>query len=277
MIVLTGDIHHSSLKTGNQRASDIPEAVAAQHALRFAEEAGVKLTYFISGRTLAEEWELVKPLCISESVELGGHNWSCFQPAILHRACLKLTGSYNGPAWMQRRDARRTIDIIRQRTGRRIRCWRNHMYMHGPGTERALQAEGIEVVSDGVRRASTGPEAHPDGIVTFPINVIPDHEHLFHAERTPAWVSRWQRRYGWSDDFGPASYFIHEWIEMVIDQVRRNEAAGAVSNLIVHPITMYLADGFAAYRRLIDFLADYETVWMSEAAAAPRVAEGVCA
>ena len=121
VIVLTGDVHHSSLKTGNQRASDIPEAVAAQRALRLAEQAGVKLTYFLSGRSLVEEWDLVKPLCESESVELGGHNWSCFQPAILHRACLKLMGSYNGPAWLQRRDARRTIAVIRQRTGRRRR------------------------------------------------------------------------------------------------------------------------------------------------------------
>ena len=275
MIVLTGDIHHSSLRTGNQRASDIPEAVAAQRALRLAEEAGVKVTYFVSGRSLAEEWDLVEPICNSESVELGGHNWSCFQPAIVHRVCLKLTGSYNGPQWMQRRDARRTIDIIRRRTGRRIRCWRNHMYMHGPDTEAALQAEGIQIVSDGVSRDSTGPERHPAGISTFPLNVIPDHEHICRAERTPAWVERWQRRYGWSDDFGPASYFVHEWIEMVLDQLRHNEAAGVVSNLIVHPITMYLADGFASYRRLIDFLADRETVWMSEAVAPRRVAQGV--
>jgi hypothetical protein len=146
------------------------------------------------------------------------------------------------------------------------------MYMHGPGTESVLRDVGIDVVSDGVRRDSRGPERHETGIYDFPINVIPDHEHLFHAERTPAWVARWQRRYAWSDDFGPASYFIHEWIELVLDQLRRNEAAGVVSNLIVHPITMYLADGFAAYRRLIDFLADRETVWMSEAVAARDVA-----
>ena len=76
------------------------------------------------------------------------------------------------------------------------------MYMHGPGTEEVLASCGIRVCSDGVRAVSRGPEWHEGGLFNLPINVIPDHEHLYHAERTRDWVAAWQRRYKFADDFG---------------------------------------------------------------------------
>ena len=263
MICLTGDIHHSSLRTGNQQHCNMPEVRIATRYLRMLEEARVNVTFFISGRTFVEEWDDLRPICESEWVEIGGHNWNCFQPPLLHRISKKILGSYNGPDWYQRRDAERTIEIARQRSGRVIRAWRNHMYMHGPGTESALSSCGIRFCSDGVRAASRGPEWHPAGLYNFPINVIPDHEHLYHAERTPEWVTKWQSRYGFADDFGPQSYYIDEWTEIVLECLRKNEARGAVSNLIIHPITMYLCDGFRNFRRILDFIAARQSICMS--------------
>lgn len=264
MICLTGDLHHASLGTGNQRHCDISEIQVARRYLDLLDEAGVKVTFFVSGRSFVEEWEDLRPIAEHPLVELGGHNWSCFQPEILHRASKKLLGSYNGPPLLQRLDARRTIDVVRRRTGRTIRLWRNHMYMHGPFTEGVLAGEGIALCSDGTDRNAMGPVKHPAGIHNFPLNVIPDHEHLYHAERTPEWVATWQKRYRWSDDWGPHSYRIEEWVEIALEDLRRNEERGAISNMIIHPITMYLCDNFRGFRRILDYLESRRTAHLSE-------------
>jgi hypothetical protein len=262
MICLTGDIHHMSLKTGNQAHCDITEAQVAQRYLKMLEEAGVNVTFFVSGKCFAEEWSDIKPLCDSPNVEIGGHNWDCFEHKLWHRACNRLLGSYNGPAWAQRLDAQKTIDIVRRKTGRPLRCWRNHMYMHGKYTEGVLAGCGLLVCSDGVRKAADGPERHASGLLNFPINVIPDHEHLYHAERTREWVEWWIRRYNWSDDFGSLSYDVEEWTEIVLEGLRQNEARGAVSNVLIHPITLYLCDRFRSFQRILEFLSTHETVHM---------------
>lgn len=266
MICLTSDLHHSTLRTGNQRHCDRTEIQVAQDFVRLLESANVKATLFVSGRSFVEEWDDLRPICEHPLVELGGHNYSCFQPALPHRIWKKLGGGYNGPAWYQRRDAQRTIEIIRRRTGRTIRCWRNHMYMHGPHTERVLADCGITVCSDGVSRASTGPQRHATGVFNYPLNVLPDHEHLFHAERTPEYVEWFVRRYRWTDDYGPESYAIEEWTRRVLAELERHEAEGVPSNMIIHPITMYLADRFRSFERILEFLADHETAWIGEAA-----------
>ncbi|MFA6243863.1 MAG: polysaccharide deacetylase family protein [Candidatus Hydrogenedentales bacterium] len=265
MICLTGDIHHMSLKTGNQAHCDITEAQVAQRYLKMLEEANVKVTFFITGKCFAEEWDDVKPLCDSPLVEVGGHTYTCFKPDFWHRAWNKINGSYNGPEWYQRWDARRTVDIISRKCGRKILCWRNHMYMHGPFTERVLRDCGIRVCSDGVKRESNGPVLHPSGILNFPLNVMPDHEHLYHAERTPEWVVSWVRRYNWSDDYGSQSYDIEEWTELVLEELRQHEEAGILSNMLIHPITLYLCDRLRSFEKILAFLSAHKTVHMSEA------------
>ena len=264
LVCLTSDIHHASLRTGNQQHCDISEIQTAQRFLELLEEANVKATFFVSGKCFTEEWQDLKPVVTHPLIEVGGHNWSCLTPELLHRASKKILGSYNGPAWFQRMDAARTISIIERKTGKRTRVWRNHMYMHGPHTERVLRDCGIEICSDGAEKDSVGPKRHPSGIYNFPINVIPDHEHLFHAERTRQWVADWQRRYAWSDDWGADSYEIDEWVDIVLEDLRRNEENQVVSNLIIHPITMYLCDRFAGFRRILDHLQARQTVHMSE-------------
>ena len=107
--------------------------------------------------------------------------------------------------------------------------------------------------------------------MNFPINVIPDHEHLLHAERTPEWVEWWIRRYNWSDDFGPNSYDVEEWTDIVLDGLRENEARGAVSNVIIHPITLYLCDRFRSFQRILEFLSA-RTVQMGKLCAQTLIA-----
>ncbi|MDP8210916.1 MAG: polysaccharide deacetylase family protein [Candidatus Stygibacter australis] len=265
MICLSGDLHHMTLGTGNQKHSDIPEIQIAEIYLKLLEEAGIKVTFFITGRSFAEEWHDLEPICRSSSVEIGGHNFNAFKPSFGHRVWNKFTGNYNGPYICQKRDAQKTIEIIQQKTGKKIAVWRNHMYMHGPNTEKVLADLGIRICSDGVKKNSNGLIAHPSGIYNFPLNIIPDHEHLIHAERTPQWIEWWQKRYNWSDDFGPDSYYVEEWTDIVLAGLKHNEANGVISNMIIHPITLYLSDKFHSFKdKLLPWLADHKTVFMSE-------------
>lgn len=264
MIVLTGDIHHSSLKTGNQKACDISEIQVALKYLNLLSEANVKVTFFITGKSFSEEWDDLKLICENPLVSVQGHNYYCFQPEFLHRVWNKINGSYNGPEWFQRYDVNKTISIIEDKTGKKIDCWRNHMYMHGPYTDKVLAEAGIKICSDGVNRNAIKPVKSLYELYHFPINIIPDHEHLYHAERTPRWVKNWLKRYHWSDDFGSHSYFIDEWTEIVLDQLKHHEKEGIMSNMIIHPITMYLCDGFRCFRKILDYIASRQSIHMNE-------------
>jgi hypothetical protein len=265
MICLTGDLHHMSLGTGNQEHCDVSEIRTSRLMLDRLVDANVKVNFFVSGKSFVEEWSELESVVNHPLVEVGGHNWSCFEPQLWHRVWNKAIGSYNGPRWAQRHDAERTIETIQRKTNRACRLWRNHMYMHGPNTESVLAESGIELCSDGTNREGVGPVWHEAGLYNFPINVIPDHEHLYHAERTPEWVAEWQKRYNWSDDWGKESYYADEWTDLVLADLERNEARGAISNMIIHPITMYLCDGFKSFERILDYLKTKETIHLSQA------------
>lgn len=259
MICLTGDLHHMSLNTGNQQHCDITEIQVARRFLDMLTEANVKVTFFVSGRSFAEEWDDLEPICANPLVEIGGHNYSCFTPELWHRISKKVFSSYNGPRWYQRKDITKTVTVIERYTEKRITAWRNHMYMHGPYTEACLRDCGILICSDGVKRYSNGPERHPTGVLNLPLNVMPDHEHLYHAERTPEWVDWWVKRYNWSDDYGAESYHIEEWTDRVLDELREHERNGILSNMIIHPITMYLCDRLKSFERILEYLSSCET------------------
>lgn len=276
MICLTADVHHMSLKTGNQQHSDIPELETALHMAHRLREADVNATFFFTGKCFDEEWDAVKPICAFGNIEFGGHTYSGFTPELFHRACKKLVGSYNGPRWYQRWDTLRTIRTIEQHCGRQISSWRNHMYMHGPHTDSVLAECGIRICSDGVRTRQYTPATHPSGLLNLPINVMPDHEHIIHAERTPEWIARWQKRYQWRDEFGSESYPVQTWADMVIAQIRAHQQVHRLSVILIHPITMYLADRFASFERILAEIARYPTVTVGDIARSVQAPGGQC-
>jgi hypothetical protein len=253
-----------SLKTGNQAHSDRTEMSLAGEFVKMMESRDIKGSFFITGRSFSEEWEEVKSIVQSPNIEVGGHNYEAFKPELLHRIWNKVTNNYNGPYAYQYYDTKKTIDIIHAKTGKPINIWRNHMYMHGPNTEKVLSRLGITVCSDGVKKNNFSAQQDVTGIYNLPINIIPDHEHIIHAERTPKWIEQWQKRYNWSDDFGADSYYVEEWANMVISQLKENEKQGKLSVMIIHPITMYLADKFQAVTRILDYIKTRETVFMGD-------------
>lgn len=264
MICLTGDLHHKSLKTLNQKHCDITEMKTAQAFLKRLEKHKVKMTLFITGKSFLEEFDDVSEVIFNPLIETGGHNYDAFECELFHRVWNKLTKNYNGPKWIQKRDVLKTMDIIYKMSGKTIKVWRNHMYMHGINTEEVLFKEGIKICSDGVLKSSYGLQQHKTGLYNLPINIIPDHEHLIHAERTPQWIKSWQKRYKWSDDFGPNSYHIKEWTKIVLEQLKDNEEKGLLSNVIIHPITMYLCDKFEKVDEILAYISSCENIHMSD-------------
>jgi hypothetical protein len=267
MILLTADIHNQSLKTENQKHSDLTELDTTYMYFKAIEKLGLKATFFISGKVFTEDWnEKLEEICQSPLIEIGGHNWDCFENQLYHRVCNKLLKSYNGTKAFQKRDCEKTKEIIFKKTNREIRSWRNHMYMHGVYTEEVLAECGIDIISDGVKKGPLQFIKDPiHDIYNLPINCIPDHEHIYHAERTPLWVKQWLERYSWEDDFGKESYYIQKWGEILIENIALNDINNSASLMLIHPLTMYLADRFNFFYQLVEFLKDQHTATLSEA------------
>jgi len=72
MICLTADLHHMSLKTGNQLHSDQTEMALAGQFVKMMEERGIKGSFFITGRAFKEEWKEVKLGELCKVAKSGG-------------------------------------------------------------------------------------------------------------------------------------------------------------------------------------------------------------
>ncbi len=206
MVFLTGDVHNMSLDVKHQSLLSTTELVAAEKYVSIAEEHGIKVTLFISGKALAEEPQNVDNLLKHADLEIGGHTWNSFASKRLHRAFDLLYGSPFGPKSYQNWDIRKTLTQIMKSTGKEPVSWRSHLYAENHHTHNLLVKYGVKVVSNAV-----GPEKEieklPGGLISVPVNIMPDHEYVYHGEITPArrqeQIQYYQRlesakRKGWS-------------------------------------------------------------------------------
>ena len=274
MICLTGDIHHSSLRINDQRfitePGDSEPRIAARY-LRLVEKHKLKVTFYVTGRTLAEEWDAFRPVAESPQVEIGGHTYrglprpmgARLRSLLTGRATLSHSLSHGSPA-RQKRDVQRMISIVQEKTGRRIRSWRSHGLVTDPFTYGILAECGIRFISDELDWGKTRPELTPQGLISHPMNVIMDHDHLYHAHRTREYVEAQKKNWGFAADPTRESYDIEEWAEIVERQVGEIQAAGGVATVLMHPLCMYLADGFRTADRLLGFFSRFPTIWASD-------------
>jgi peptidoglycan/xylan/chitin deacetylase (PgdA/CDA1 family) len=273
MICLTGDIHHMSLRINEQGfiPGDDSELRIAVRYLRLAEEAGVKLTFYLTGRTLEEEWPECQPLAGSALVEIGGHTfaglprspWSALRARLTGRPTISHSFSHGSYA-RQLRDVRRMIEAARRRTGRRILSWRSHGLVADRNTQPILARCGVRFISDELSWDKLLPEKTAAGLISHPLNVIMDHDHLFHAHRTPEYVRRQQQRWTLTQDPTRESFPIEEWGELVMRQVSAIESRGGLATVLMHPLCMFTADRFRTARRLLAFFARSRCIWASE-------------
>jgi len=253
-ICLTGDVHHVGMDTRDQAHLDGTEVEAAIEYAEIAAAYGVPVTLFCTGKCIEEDPEGMATLASMDGVELGGHNYWAFTTPVhdAWRALGKVTGgrvgSWMGPRRFQAHEIRRTVAAF-EALGVRIASWRDHAYRHDDHTVDLLADHGITHFSDAVEPG--GNVRAQSGLTVVPINTPPDHEHVYHAFRTPEFVAEDD----FSGPFGDDSRSPDEWVEWVLDHVERRREAGDVATVLAHPACMELADGLAAFEGLCERLA----------------------
>ena len=267
MICLTGDVHHGSLRTNDQRFIGEPgdtEVRITGRYLQLLAKYDARMTLYICGRCFTEEWEDLRSTATHPLVEIGGHGYRARQPRWFFDWYGERTGNWNGPKWFQAGDIRRCLSACEQKTGYRPLSWRAHSYKVDPNTYPLLSRHGVKLVSDDIRASNVWPERIGYGLISHPMNVIPDHDHLYHAHRTQEYVERISNIGYGADEFGAASYTIEAWGRLVLEQVTRIENAGGIATILAHPLCMYLADGFKTLESLLAAFRGVRMIWAQE-------------
>ncbi|MCK5802239.1 MAG: polysaccharide deacetylase family protein [Lentisphaeria bacterium] len=263
MICLTGDVHHSSLLINDQRHIDDPsltEIRIAQHYVQLLEKHGVNATLYVCGRCFTEEWDDLEPVVASPRVEVGGHMFNARFPRECFDAYGEQTGLWNGPRWYQDLDIGRNVEVVREKTGEQLVSWRGHSYKVDCNTYELLAKHGLKVTSDAIEKDTLWPERIEAGIISHPLNVIPDHDHLYHAHRTREYVEKINAQGYGEDAFGAVSYTIEEWGELVLRQALGIDERGGIATILCHPLCMWLADRFQTFERLLAVFAKRRTI-----------------
>lgn len=238
------------METRDQKYMDRTEVEAAIEYAEIAASHDVPVTLFLTGRTAVEEPDRVEYLASMDNVEIGGHNYWAFNTPIhtAWRAVGKLSndyvGSWNGPQSFQRFEIRKTIDVLNDR-GADVTAWRDHAYRHDEHTAKLLAEAGITHFSD-----ILGPNERVrrnKGVINVPINTPPDHEHVYHAFRTPGSEAVKQ----FEGPFGGKAMEVDEWIDWVKKMCETLRESDRVATVLAHPACLWLADEFDSFRRLV--------------------------
>lgn len=264
MICLTGDVHHTSLRINDSRFIPDPgdtEIKIARRYMELMEKYGVKVTLYICGKSFTEEWDDLKPTATHPLVEIGGHGYRSRQPRRFFDWYGRRTGNWNGPRWFQAWDIRKSLEVCEERTGYRFVSWRAHSYKVDPNTYPLLAKYGVKVVSDDIRARNLWPERICNGLVSHPMNVIPDHDHLYHAHRTREFVERANKSGYGADEFGAVSYTAEEWGRRVIARTMEIEQMGGITTILAHPLCHYLADRFKTLETLLEAFRGIKMIW----------------
>jgi hypothetical protein len=246
-VCITGDVHHMSLGTRDQEYLDVTEVEAAIEYAGIAAEYDVPVTLFVTGKAAVEEPDRVQRLAAMDTVEIGGHNYWAFGTP-LHKAFKGLLGTWNGPRVFQSWEIGKTVDAFSE-LGVAITSWRDHAYRHDSNTASLLAEHGLTHFSDAV-----GPDERVrrrDGVTVVPINTPPDHEHLYHAFRTPEFVAEGE----FVGPFGAESRDPDGWLDWVLEAVDERRTEGEPATVLAHPACMALGDDLSAFERLCEFVS----------------------
>ncbi|MFB6202769.1 MAG: polysaccharide deacetylase family protein [Halorhabdus sp.] len=251
-VCITGDVHHMSMETRDQEYMDRTEVEAAIEYAEIAAEYDVPVTLFVTGKAAVEEPDRVRTLAAMDNVEIGGHNYWGFTTPVHKgwRALAKLTdgriGSWNGPRSFQAYEIRKTIEAL-EAVGAEVASWRDHAYRHDEHTAELLAEHGITHFSDVVEPEG---EVRKQGALTVvPINTPPDHEHVYHAFRTPEFVEENE----FEGPFGNESYSVGEWVETVQQSLSHHQTSKMVTTVLAHPACMDLADSMEVFEKLCSY------------------------
>jgi hypothetical protein len=267
MICLTGDVHHSSLMINDQKHIGDPaltEIRIARQYVELLEKHRVKATLYVCGRCFTEEWDDLAPVVRHPLVEVGGHMFNARFPRECFDAYGEQTGLWNGPRWYQDWDIRRNAEVVQEKMGHSLVSWRAHSYKADVNTHELMAAHGLKLTSDAVEKDNLWPKRIEAGIISHPLNVIPDHDHLYHAHRTREYVERINAAGYGADEFGAVSYTIEEWGDLVLRQAAAIDEQGGIATVLCHPLCMWLADRFKTFERILENVASRRTIFARE-------------
>ena len=257
-IVLTGDVHHRIPSADRGHARESESELAVEFA-RIAGRHGLKVTLLFTGLALRDDAEDARPLLEMDTVEIGGHGWDAFHPRWLYRPLARVSGSQHGFRQWQRRGIARTCAEVERFTGRPVRSWRDHAYIHDEHTAGLLAEAGIVAWSDDVDPQRAHPYVLGPDLVVLPVNTLPDHENVYHGDRTP-------------ESLGDVPAVTpDEWRRRVVEDVERVRAEGGVATILVHPLCMKVADEWETFEALCADLAPYSSLFAAEAAQEHRL------
>lgn len=280
MIFVTGDIHDVDMGGADQdwleENSGPTEMECAVKYGEIAREYGVPVTLFSTGKAVQQEGEQLASLIDNEFVELGGHTWNGLRPSWIHHLWKYIFGSFYGPKWFQKKDIEKTLSVLNDLTGGKIEVWRTHGYRGDSKTNELLTKAGVKVVSDEI-----GPDKNimrvAENLFSVPINVPPDHEHLYHGKYDGS------RRGGGFDSaikgtarnligmkkrekaFGEVWMKKNDWWEWVRAETQERLDDSGFATLLLHPACMEILDGMELLKEVFEHLSSRECGFVSEA------------
>ena len=278
MIFLTGDVHHRSLNTPElPYMAPYSEADLAGEYLRIARRHGLKVTLFITGMTFAEERNGLKHILGHENLEIGGHGFSALGITAFDRIYRRFFDNHYYRRYATEcREVEKTVEIISEKTQKKVISWRNHAYIYTKRTVQVLEKNGIKVWSDMAGENTGWPYYAGDKLINLPVNTCRDHAMLYHGPFSEGWIAKknsllncnYRRAIGMltgsSYDFRLKRYHADEFLDTLTGQVEARVAKGvAVMNL--HPACMYVLDEFRTFDKICGFLSKYPSFFMSEA------------
>ena len=263
MICLTGDVHQMTMHSSDQAYLRGSEVDAALKYVEITRRFNIKSTLFVTGRCVEEEPRRLYNLANCDGVELGGHNYNAFKPLLPYRLSQLLLNRKNGPAFIQKRDIEKTIKIIKDKLGIEIKSWRDHGYRYDSNTKLLLFSAGIKYFSD--LRSNDRLLPYIDaGLWHFPINVLPDHDHIYHGIYKRKRSNRYRELEKSRSPFGVGRINVNDWLKYVKIKVEQIVEQQGIATLLVHPSCMEVVDNFTAFTELCRFLSSFETNKISD-------------
>lgn len=299
MIFVTGDVHHMGMGGADQtwlrNNTNLSEIDCAVKYAEIASKYEIPVTVFLTGRSVEEETDKVLGLFNNSYVEVGGHTWNALQPPWRHFLKERFKGSYYGGYNYQERDIERTTRVLSIVGNSFPDVWRTHAYRGDSTTYEILKKMGYKVVSDEV-----GPVGRvrriKNGLFSLPINVPPDHEHLFHGNYSSDWwedekslrrsvlnilkvkkSSRNLRRFfkqvvkalsgiNTPDKaFGDQYLESESWLDWIKGEMEQRLESSGFATFLLHPACMEILDGMDTLEYLFQELQKHETAFVSQA------------
>ena len=240
MLILTGDVHHMSMKTYDQNLlKGFTELEVTEEYLKIANAYNIKPLLFLTGRLVIEESILLKKLIENYKFDIGGHTYygySGFLRKYYYGIYKKVFNLANGSNKIQKQDILKTLEIYKKCFNKKIIAWRNHAYRTDENTNRLLSEFGIRFVSNEVVDSLTIPKFIMKNLWEVPINTTPDHEFLQHSNNNLPKIT------------------INDWVEKIKQELLIHEKFHRDSVLLAHPACMYIEDKFLKFEELCSFI-----------------------